>query len=208
MCPYGRRRMVYAVNRSRGRRARQARPAPRGSVNSICSSRADGTRSNDRTKGYFESAWGRPDSWDDVILQGPHLFVATPDVQVAEQDDAAQPGLVGHRLRTARARRHPGDRLQARWRTGRSTTAPTPDGAPRTRPASARDYYRVAWRGMAANTGERTLIPAIVPPGCAHVNRRVYAAGRPSESTVDALVCCAGFVASLISDFAVRVAPK
>ena len=32
----------------------------------------------DRKKGYFELRWGAPDSWDDVILQGPHLYVATP----------------------------------------------------------------------------------------------------------------------------------
>ena len=38
---------------------------------------------------------------------------------------------------------------------------------------SARDHYRVAWRRMAANTGERTLIPAIIPPGAAHLKRRV-----------------------------------
>ena len=33
---------------------------------------------NDRKKGYFESRWGVPRSWNDVILQGPHLYVATP----------------------------------------------------------------------------------------------------------------------------------
>ena len=35
---------------------------------------------------------------------------------------------------------------------------------------AARDYYRIAWRAMAANTGERTLIPALIPPGTAHIN--------------------------------------
>ena len=35
---------------------------------------------------------------------------------------------------------------------------------------AARDYYRIAWRHMAANTGERTLIPAIIPPGTAHID--------------------------------------
>ena len=34
--------------------------------------------SRDRKKGYFESRWGVPQSWNDVILQGPHLHVATP----------------------------------------------------------------------------------------------------------------------------------
>ena len=36
--------------------------------------------------------------------------------------------------------------------------------------APARDQYRIAWRRMAANTGERTLISALLPPDAAHVN--------------------------------------
>lgn len=32
----------------------------------------------DREKGRFEARWGAPHSWRDVILQGPHLHVATP----------------------------------------------------------------------------------------------------------------------------------
>lgn len=35
---------------------------------------------------------------------------------------------------------------------------------------SARGFYRIAWRRMAANTGEPTLIPAITPPGTAHAH--------------------------------------
>ena len=45
-------------------------------------------------------------------------------------------------------------------------------------PDPARDYYRVAWRNMAANTGERTFIPALIPPGVAHVHG-VASLGRP-----------------------------
>src|SRR5699024_6112776 len=32
----------------------------------------------DRTKGRFESRWGAPDSWKDVILQGPYFHVGNP----------------------------------------------------------------------------------------------------------------------------------
>src|SRR5699024_12279494 len=32
----------------------------------------------DRTKGRFESCWGAPDSWQDVILQGPYFHVGHP----------------------------------------------------------------------------------------------------------------------------------
>src|SRR5699024_7847788 len=32
----------------------------------------------ERTKGRFESRWGAPDSWKDVILQGPYFHVGNP----------------------------------------------------------------------------------------------------------------------------------
>src|SRR5882672_6377528 len=44
-----------------------------------------------------------------------------------------------------------------------------------------RDFYRIAWRNMAAHTGERTLTPAIIPPGTAHVDG-VFSVGRPGIS--------------------------
>lgn len=39
-----------------------------------------------------------------------------------------------------------------------------------------KDQYRVAWRRMAATTGFRTLYPAVIPPGAAHVHP-VHSAG-------------------------------
>src|SRR5699024_9036888 len=71
---------------------------------------------------------------------------------------------------------------------------------------SARDYYRVSWRAMAANTGERTLITAIYPPGTAHING-VFSVANPTgtRSEIGAL---AGITSSLIADYTVRTAPK
>src|SRR5699024_10505551 len=68
----------------------------------------------------------------------------------------------------------------------------------------AREYYRVAWRAMAANTGERTLIPALIPPGTAHING-VFSYG---FSKRDELILATGSMSSILADFAVRVAPK
>jgi hypothetical protein len=70
----------------------------------------------------------------------------------------------------------------------------------------ARDFYRLAWRNMAANTGERTLIPAIIPPGAAHIHG-ISSVGGPAIS-VRTLAGVAGFVSSLMADFFVRTAPK
>ncbi len=70
-------RMVYTVNRSVASVLEKLADAPRiGSLNLLFSS--GWHEKNDRTKGYFESDWGVPESWDQVILQGPHLHVATP----------------------------------------------------------------------------------------------------------------------------------
>ncbi|HEY9289866.1 MAG TPA: hypothetical protein VIP98_01180, partial [Microlunatus sp.] len=68
----------------------------------------------------------------------------------------------------------------------------------------ARDSYRVAWRAMAANTGERTLISALIPPGAAHPNG-VFDVGLEAS---DDLVMVLASMSSLLGDFLVRVAPK
>ncbi len=59
---------------------------------------------------------------------------------------------------------------------------------------------------MAANTGERTLISSLVPPGTAHING-VFSFGSPSVPA-PVLVATAGTALSLLVDFAVRAAPK
>jgi hypothetical protein len=70
---------------------------------------------------------------------------------------------------------------------------------------SARTYYRIAYRAMAANTGERTLICAVFPKGTAHING-VSSIGNPVDVRTTILV--QAFMSSLLVDFAVRVAPK
>lgn len=72
--------------------------------------------------------------------------------------------------------------------------------------AAARDYYRIAWRKMAANTGERTLIPSILPPGTAHIDG-VYSMSFP-ERELHSLMLVLGAMSSFVADFSVRVAPR
>jgi hypothetical protein len=73
-------------------------------------------------------------------------------------------------------------------------------------PLPARDYFRIAWRNMAANTGERTLTPVLIPPGPAHVDG-VFSAGKPGFSHIQ-LADIVGQLSSLLLDFMVRSAPK
>jgi hypothetical protein len=193
-------RMVYTVNTAVADVLATLARQPRVSSLSLEFSRG-WDESIDRKKGYFESGWGAPKSWDDVILQGPHLYVATPmykspnptmkhNQDWSATDFEALPvnaiPVTAYKPAGNRARY---DADYTQW-----------DSRP------ARSQYRVAWRFMAANTNERTLISALIPPGAAHPNG-VSSVGLPQGSH-ESLCVVSGFLTSLLADFAVRSAPK
>jgi len=197
-------RMVYAVNRTTAAVLEKLAKAKRiGSLRLQFS--AGWNETTDRRRGYFDSAWGAPGSWEDVILQGPHLFVATPFYKTpnatmnsnkdwsATDFEALPPDAVPVTSYKPTGDRQRYDSGYTMW--GEGTNA-----------RSARDFYRIAWRRMAANTGERTLIPAIIPPGAAHVDG-IFAAGLPSGPIHD-LPLVQAVLSSLVSDFATRTVPK
>ena len=70
---------------------------------------------------------------------------------------------------------------------------------------SSRKFPRVAWRRMADNIMERTLIAALVPPGAAHVHT-VYSVALPHETRL--LLELLGAMNSLLADFVIRSVPK
>jgi hypothetical protein len=155
----------------------------------------------DRKKGYFESAWGIPKFWDDVIIQGSHLYVATPmykspNPTMKHNTDWSLTDLekLPPNAVPVTAYKPVGNR--ARYE---SDYTQWPDGP-------ARQHYRVAWRRMAANTGERTLTPALIPPGTAHLFG-IFSVGLADIDHESLCVAC-GFLSSLLLDFAVRAAPK
>ncbi|MFS0703398.1 class I SAM-dependent DNA methyltransferase [Cellulomonas sp. 179-A 9B4 NHS] len=197
-------RMVYAVNTSAAATLDKLARSPRIGALGLRFS-AGWNEKTDRVKGYFESAWGPPESWDDVILQGPHLFVSTPfyktpnKTMLHNQDwsatdfEALAPDAIPVTAYKPAGDRYDYDCAYDDWGT--------PDD-----PQPARDHYRIAWRNMAANQGERTLIPAIIPPGPAHVDG-VYSMGSPTLQPFDLAVLVGG-MSSLLSDFAIRTVPK
>ena len=154
----------------------------------------------DRQKGRFIQQWGQS-SWEDAILQGPHLHVSTPLYKQPNESmkhnldwtstdlEALSPSAQPITQYKPAGDRATYDRLYTHW-----------DNSP------ARDHYRIAWRAMAANTGERTLIPAIIPPGAAHPNG-VFSAGAPRFSASSLVTLQAG-VSSLLTDFTLRALPK
>ncbi|MGN7211900.1 restriction endonuclease [Brachybacterium paraconglomeratum] len=175
----------------------------------------------DRAKGRFESRWGAPASWRDVILQGPYFHVGNPfasernETMASNRDysaldlealtESAIPAteykpLYGEKKNSdgqVVADTSVYDAAYGTWRYqvdrgGKTVTEKTP----------IRDHYRLAWRAMAATTGERTLISAIFPPGFGHVNA-VQSMGLPG-APLAGLALSAASSSSLISDFLIR----
>lgn len=159
----------------------------------------------DVKRALIESHWSTPDSWDDVILQGPHISVETPFYKSPNESmlhnlDWSMVDLEALPFAAVPITcfRPVGDR----YRYDCSYT----EWGTEDKPTAARDYYRLAWRKMAANTGERTLIPAIIPPGAAHIGG-IYSLGLP-DAPLSLIVLVAAQIASLVSDLTIRVAPK
>jgi hypothetical protein len=202
-------RMVYTVNRSLESVLQKLATAPRIGELGLQFS-AGWHETNDRAKGYFEIKWGVPKSWDDVILQGPHLHVGTPlykspnptmrskgDWSATDFEALADDAIPATAYKpTGPRKRYDADYTS--WQvTGDDAVVKT---------IRARDCYRTAWRAMANNIAERTLMPAVIPPGSSHVNG-IFCVGSPGCAPRD-LVIAAGAAASLIADFSVRTAPK
>ena len=211
-------RMVYAVNRATAAVLDKLSAAPRMGRLDLQFSRG-WDESIDRKKGFFDSEWGVPESWDDVILQGPHLFVGTPFYKIPNPSmlnhldwssvdlEALDPGTVPATSYKPRGDRKKYDLSYTHWPIGttehQGSANAEPSGSAVRKSAAA--FYRVAWRRMAANTGERTLIPAIIPPGAAHTHL-IYSTTVTDDPRSAGLI--QAFAGSLLADFVIRSVQK
>lgn len=195
-------RMVYAVNRSTAAVLGKLAAAPR--LRELGLQFSSGWHeTSDRAKGYFELEWGRVDSWEHAILQGPHLFVSNPfyksvNATMKSKGDWTPVDLEALPANALPVTAYKPARSQAEYSAGYDHWDE--------KTLAARSRYRIAWRTMANNTGERTLIPAVIPPGAAHIHR-VSSVGQVSESTAP-LAPALGFLSSMLSDALVRSVPK
>ncbi|QUY61902.1 DNA methyltransferase [Gulosibacter molinativorax] len=155
----------------------------------------------DRQKGRFDVAWGPAASWDDVILQGVHLHVAHPFFKSPNETMKHNQDWTRVDLETLAPDALPVTSYKP-YRDAAYDAQYTHWGE-----KSAREYFRFAWRNMAANTGERTLIGAVVPPGTAHINA-VTSIGDPDSNSSSRLIELGGVFSSLISDMQLRLVPK
>lgn len=198
-------RMVYAVNTDVGDVLEKLADAPRLGSLDLQFSRG-WNETIDRRNGRFELEWGEPRSWGDVILQGPHLHVANPffkrpNRSMRNNEDWSRvdlehlaPDAIPVTAYKPAGSRVAYDREYTHW----------PNPAGQGADVSARDYYRIAWRNMAANTGERTLIPTLIPPGATHVHA---VSSMVLNSGERELVLQSSVLSSLLTDFFVRVVP-
>lgn len=196
-------RMVYTVNRASAdvlkALAKRSRVATMGLEFS-----SGWHESGARSKGLFETGWGAPTTWSDVILQGPHFYVGAPFYKGPNETMAHQQDWSPVDLEALADNAIPVTSFEPRGSTATYDAAYTQWGPDKS--AAARDQYRVAWRTMAANTGERTLIPAVIPRQASHVDG-VFSVGFVRGQARD-LAVVQGFVGSLLSDFLIRSVPK
>lgn len=148
-----------------------------------------------RANGLIEWKSSDPQQWSEIILQGPHIDVATPLskqpnipcksnkdyepwVLTLAPDDAIP--RTNYRRATDRTAYEEGQDL---WGGRRYT-----------------EYYRVVWREMISLTTERSLFACLAPPGPAHVGTiRSMALYDNTDTALNA-----GFWASIPLDYLLR----
>ncbi|GGC73847.1 class I SAM-dependent DNA methyltransferase [Hoyosella rhizosphaerae] len=202
-------RMVFAVNKSATKILSHIANATR--INYLKPQYCGGLNAKkSKQSGLIDISWGPAASWGEALLHGSHLHVGTtffkaPRVSMRNKDDwfaldpedtrPDSPPITIYK-RTCSASRYISSDTNWHYNdeSGRSHSEPT------------RSFYRIAWRTMTDNTGERTLKPAIIPPGCGHLDT-VTTLGIPGIPLRDLCVAAASLM-SMVADFSVRSVPK
>jgi len=155
----------------------------------------------DSKAGLIREDVSDPGNWSEVVLQGPHFFVATPFAKqpprMGNYDDPQNlTTLPADAVPTTKYRRAC-DLTRYRAAQERWVNSGFPESA--WRPYT--EFYRLAWRVMIADNGERSLIACIIPPGPAHVDAVNSALVANDELTA----LSAGFWASISLDYLLRI---
>lgn len=189
-------RMLYPVNRASAEVLKKIAAAPR--LGRIAFEWTYGwNETTDRKLGFFESRSAIPAEWADVILQGPHLTVATPIAKQPNPTMASQKDYAALNLEAIDEDFIP--------RTNYQVAKPAAEylaAYPRWNGKPSSSYFRLAWRRMADSATVRTLHAAIIPPGPCHVFL-LWSAFLPDLRDI---AVAAGAWASLPVDFFAKVA--
>ncbi len=162
-----------------------------------------------------------PESTKDLILSGPHFYVGSPiyktpraictekghydivDLQTIPDDYLPRTNYIPACDAAEYLRRTPkvpwiDEQNLAEWQANGAKEEEKPEPRPVT------DYYRLIFRKMLSQSGERTLIPAVIPKGCAHIFAAVSAVFENDQKTV----LLAALMSSLSYDFFVKSTGK
>ena len=189
-------RMLYPVNRASAEVLQTIATAPRfGDIPFEWT--AGWHESADRKLGYFEAKSAVPDDWATVILQGPHLTVATPLVKQPNPTMRSKGDYSPVDFDVIGENFIPRTNYQVAKPLAEYLAAyPMWHGQP------SSSYFRLAWRRMADSATVRTLHSAIVPPGPCFVGT-VLSAKLPTAAD---LAVANGTWSSMIADFFIKAA--
>ncbi|MGO1536570.1 MAG: Eco57I restriction-modification methylase domain-containing protein [Yaniella sp.] len=166
-------------------------------------SSAGWNETTDRKKGFFEVGSGRPDGWDSAIIQGPHFGVANPfakEPRTSMKSKGDYDDIDLEALPTTYIPRTNYQPLTDSRYDSEYTHWEVAGGQ-----ASARQFFRICWRRMSGNMGVRTLIPAVIPPGGAHVHTVESVGGNLAPTEI---FLYTGLLSSIPYDFVIRAMSK
>ena len=154
---------------------------------------------NAKSDGTIRWDTGVPSRWDDVVLQGPHFAIATPFAKQPNEGCRNNLDYSEWNLEELPSQLIP--------RTNYQRDVDDEEYRARLDRWDARPYtdrWRFVHRRMVGTGAERSVQPALVPPGTAHVNT-VHSV---SLSTEELTVLTAGIWSSLVVDTQQRVSGK
>ncbi|MCR8674695.1 class I SAM-dependent DNA methyltransferase [Micrococcus sp. HG099] len=155
----------------------------------------------DFARGVFARDWGTP-PWCKAILSGTFLWAGTPFYKSPNMSMRSAQDVSPIDLEALSNNANPVTRF--RLLLSEDELMDRYDSWASYGPAS--DSYRIAWRKMVKVENERTLTPAIIPPGATHIDG-IFSMGPCGVDIKDMITVC-GSMMSLLTDFYVRSAPR
>ncbi|WLS44514.1 class I SAM-dependent DNA methyltransferase [Micromonospora profundi] len=151
---------------------------------------------NGKKDGLIRWQQGQPDSLNGLVLQGPHVGIATPFAKQPRLPCRSNNDWDALDLTTL-----PSDFVPAGNYVLAGAEAQTRQAQDVWDGVRYTERYRLAWRRMIAFNSERSLFAALIPPGPAHIHA-VHSLALLDDRTT---VLSAGFWASLPLDYLLRI---
>ncbi|MER6325268.1 class I SAM-dependent DNA methyltransferase [Streptomyces coelicoflavus] len=149
--------------------------------------------SGSKQKGLIKRGFTSPDTWDSVILRGPHFSIANPFSKQAP--DMGRSGefinLTDLPIAAVPASDYQRSCSEEDYRQAQDLW----NGIPYTK------YFRLAWRKMIPFDTERSLFASLIPPGPTHIDSVLSMSLEDNRTTA----LNAGFWASLPLDYLLRI---